>query len=313
MPVHPHVKAVAKIIDDDLMEEDMGYSQLVDGFGPTEFATALSQSLESHGTNAQKLFGNHGLLYRYQRIAQEKSLPPKTQLITRAEQYKGSPKTAEWWTLETRLWDLIRRLYEFRHTLANQQPPLDPAESSLEETRVILKWLTDTAPRITQPEYIQSNRWFVTRENLKMRKVTAGRTSLAHNNDPVVSELDPDAPLRQGKVLMLEDEENERKLLKQVFAYLRLGDVKGAEQVCRDSNNFWRAASFSASSGPELNNNWRKMCFQIARQPQVEKYEKAVYGVVCGDLDSVVSVCQTWEDQLWAHFNAIYTWKMEEV
>ena len=234
-------------------------------------------------------------------------------MTIRAEQYKGSPKTKEWWTLETRLWDLIRRLYEFRYTLASQEPTPDPAESSLEETRIILKWLTETAPRITQTEYIQSNRWFVTRENIKMRKVTAGRTSLSHNNDPVVSELDPDAPLRQGKKLMSEDEENERKLLKQVFAYLRLGDIKGAQQVCRDSNNFWRAASLSASFGQDLNNNWRKMCFQIARQPQVERYERAVYGVVCGDLDSVVPVCQTWEDQLWAHFNAIYTWKKEEV
>ena len=55
------------------MDEDMGYSELVDAFAPTEFANALSQSLNSHGTNAQKLFGSHGLLYRYQRIAQEKS------------------------------------------------------------------------------------------------------------------------------------------------------------------------------------------------------------------------------------------------
>ena len=129
--------------------------------------------------------------------------------------------TAEWWTLETRLWDLTRRLYEFRWTLANQQPPPDPADSSLEETRIILKWLTDTAPRITQMEYIQSNRWFVTRENIKMRKVTAGRATLSPNNDPVVSELDPDAPLRQGKSLIPEDAENERKLLKQDLTLFR--------------------------------------------------------------------------------------------
>ena len=73
IPVHQLQKTVADIIDDDLMDEDMGYSELVDAFAPTEFANALSQSLNSHGTNAQKLFGNHGLLYRYQRIAQEKS------------------------------------------------------------------------------------------------------------------------------------------------------------------------------------------------------------------------------------------------
>jgi hypothetical protein len=66
---------VTDTVDDDLMEEDMAYSELVDAFAPTEFANALSQNLNSHGTTAQKLFGNHGLIYRYQRIAQEKSLP----------------------------------------------------------------------------------------------------------------------------------------------------------------------------------------------------------------------------------------------
>jgi nuclear pore complex protein Nup107 len=55
------------------------------------------------------------------------------------------------------------------------------------------------------------------------------------------------------------------------------------------------------------------MCFQLARQAQMDRYERAVYGAVCGDLDSVVPVCQTWEDQMWAHFNAIYIWKLEEV
>jgi nuclear pore complex protein Nup107 len=145
-----------------------------------------------------------------------------------------------------------------------------------------------------------------------MRKVT-GRQNTLH--DPIVSELDPDATLRQGKELMNEDAENERKLLKQVFAYLRIGDIGLAQQACRDSNNHWRAASLSGSSPnkEKLNNHWRKMCFQLARQAQMDRYERAVYGAVCGDLDSVVPVCQTWEDQMWAHFNAIYIWKLEEV
>lgn len=229
--------------------------------------------------------------------------------MNRAEQFPKTGVTSEWWTLETRLWDLLQRLYEYRCTHQNHQTS---PTSSLDETEIVLNWLTDTSPRITNTEYIQSNRWFVTRENIKMRKVTGRQNTHA---DPIVSELDPDAPLRQAKGLMPEDEENERKLLKQVFAYLRIGDIKGAQQVCRDSNNHWRAASLSgAGVGKEnLNVQWRRMCFQLARQPQVDRYERAVYGVVCGDLDSVLPVCQTWEDQLWAHFNAIYKWKLDEV
>jgi nuclear pore complex protein Nup107 len=229
----------------------------------------------------------------------------------RAKQFPQTTATSQWWALEVRLWDLVRRLYEFRSNIKNQQTH-SAEDANLEETRIILTWLMDTAPRITEPEYIQSNRWFTTRENIKMQKVTGRQNTL---NDSIVSELDPDATLRQGKGLVTEDEDNERKLMKQVFAYLHIGDIKGAQQVCRDSNNHWLAASLSGNSvdPTKLNNNWRKMCFQLARQPQVDRYERAVYGVVCGDLDSVVPVCESWEDQLWAHFNAIYLWKLEEV
>jgi nuclear pore complex protein Nup107 len=300
---------------DDPMEVsiDHGYefSEASSGFGPIEFANALSQNLNAHGTNSQKLFGRHGLLARYQRLAQEKSFHLFRKLnVRRAEQFQGAEVTSQWWTLETRLWDLLRRLYEYRWNIHNQGPATNSRDSSLQETHVILEWLRDTAPRITEQEYIQSNPLFVTRENIKMRKVTSRQNVLG---DPIVSELDPDATLRQAKGLMAEDAENERKLLKQVFACLRSGDIKGAQQVCRDTNNHWRAASLSGISSETLNNNWRKMCFQLARQPQVDRYERAIYGVVCGDLDAVVPVCQTWEDHLWAHFNAIYSWKLEEV
>ena len=63
------------VIDDpvETMDLDNGFSTGANGFGPNEFAAALSHNLNTHGTNAQKLFGKHGLLSRYQRLAQEKS------------------------------------------------------------------------------------------------------------------------------------------------------------------------------------------------------------------------------------------------
>jgi nuclear pore complex protein Nup107 len=38
-------------------------------------------------------------------------------------------------------------------------------------------------------------------------------------------------------------------------------------------------------------------------QPVVSKYERALYGALSGDLQSVLPACETWEDQLWAHVN----------
>ena len=53
---------------------DHGYefSEAASGFGPTEFAGALSNSLNANGTNAQKYFGKYGLLARCGCIAQDK-------------------------------------------------------------------------------------------------------------------------------------------------------------------------------------------------------------------------------------------------
>ena len=73
--------AIHSLIDfeDESMEtmdhdhHDNNNPEQASSFGATEFANALSQNLNIHGTNAQKLFGKHGLLYRYQRLAQEKS------------------------------------------------------------------------------------------------------------------------------------------------------------------------------------------------------------------------------------------------
>jgi len=68
-------KADQPVVDDPMesIDHDQGFSSGVSGFGPNEFANALSHNLNSHGANAQKLFGKHGLLSRYQRLAQEKS------------------------------------------------------------------------------------------------------------------------------------------------------------------------------------------------------------------------------------------------
>ena len=56
----------------ETMDKEYAFSELSSAFGPTEFADALSQSLNTHGTATQRILGNHGLVNRYQRLAQEK-------------------------------------------------------------------------------------------------------------------------------------------------------------------------------------------------------------------------------------------------
>lgn len=47
-------------------------------------------------------------------------------------------------------------------------------------------------------------------------------------------------------------------------------------------------------------------CFIVFSQSSVKAYERALYGALAGDLHSVLPVCESWEDHLWAHINALF-------
>jgi hypothetical protein len=62
-------------------EDDFNYTEASNAFGATEFATVLSNNLNAHDTVPQNILGNHGLVRKYQRIAQEKYRALKSKVI----------------------------------------------------------------------------------------------------------------------------------------------------------------------------------------------------------------------------------------
>lgn len=46
-------------------------------------------------------------------------------------------------------------------------------------------------------------------------------------------------------------------------------------------------------------------------KPGLDPYERALYGAISGDLTSVLPVCTTWADVLWAHVNAQFESRVE--
>ncbi|RPA96950.1 nuclear pore protein 84/107 [Choiromyces venosus 120613-1] len=153
-----------------------------------------------------------------------------------------------------------------------------------------------------------------------------------------ITELDPDAPSRQQKQLESEDEDSERFLFKAIWVFLRKGDLKGAKDLCAEMGEFWRAASLDGGEevwdpmvdGQRFDNQsdeesmdmsensqaegvtgnrrrelWKRMCYAIAHRSGAEDCEKAVYGTLCGDFESVLPVCVSWEDHLFAHMNSL--------
>jgi nuclear pore complex protein Nup107 len=158
-------------------------------------------------------------------------------------------------------------------------------------------------------------------------------------NQQLVTQLDPDAATRQSRVLENQDEYFERAIWLACWEMLRRGKSWGqVREWCRERVEGWRSVSMrgnqpawdsfidkidgdlergmespdesDGTSGAKISGNrsralWRRMCFALARRGGVDDYERAVYGILCGDLPSVQKVCRTWDDLLFAHYNSL--------
>ncbi|KAH7136589.1 nuclear pore protein 84/107 [Dactylonectria macrodidyma] len=212
------------------------------------------------------------------------------------------------------------------------------------ERRAVIQWLQSNAasgPDIDElARELQQNAdrgdiiahgWLHTRASIKLRKsVTAWPHLLdrqspniasSHINSdgaPLVTQLDPDAATRQGRKLEPQDEYFERAIWLGCFEHLRRGsNLNVIREWCQERTEMWRAISASAmllsaddSKGSPVSDPaslalWRRMCFGLARQGGCDDYERAVYGVLSGDISSVEKVALTWDDFLFANYNAL--------
>ncbi|KAM5356291.1 hypothetical protein ACJ41O_002937 [Fusarium nematophilum] len=218
------------------------------------------------------------------------------------------------------------------------------SDPSARERQAVIQWLQTNAasgPDIDElARELQQNAdrgdiiahgWLHTRSSIKLRKsVTAwphllDRQSPAiatsfFNSDgaPLVTQLDPDAATRQGRKLEPQDEYFERAIWLGCFEHLRRGSSpETIREWCQERTEMWRAISTSAVllstgdneklpiSNPASIALWRRMCFSLARSGGCDDYERAVYGVLSGDIPSVEKVALTWDDFLFANYNAL--------
>ena len=54
------------------------------------------------------------------------------------------------------------------------------------------------------------------------------------------------------------------------------------------------------------------MAWKAAGDQRLEKEERAIYGALCGHLPSLLEVCKSWGDQLWAYFRTLVDQMVEE-
>ena len=216
------------------------------------------------------------------------------------------------------------------------------SDSSAREKKVILEWLQSSASRgppideivrdlqrNAERGDILAHGWLHTRSKIKMQKSVNGYQGVIDPDDPalidshlssntLITQLDPDAMTRQGRKLEPEDEFFERAIWLGCFEMLRRGSsMSEIRDWCSERTELWRAATISPLplSSPEdeeqanFNPNalilWRRMCFATARDGGTSDYDRAVYGLLAGDLPSVEKVCKSWGDFLFAHYNSI--------
>ena len=140
---------------------------------------------------------------------------------------------------------------------------------------------------------------------------------------PLVTQLDPDAITRQGRDLEDPDLYFERATWLACWEMIRRGKSwDSIREWCQQRAEDWRATIVRgdprasavqsrpqgeqghAEAGWQSRILWRRMCAEAAREGGINEYEKAVYGVLSGDLDSVEKVCRGWNDYLFAHYNS---------
>ncbi|TPX17389.1 uncharacterized protein E0L32_003032 [Thyridium curvatum] len=217
------------------------------------------------------------------------------------------------------------------------------SEPKAKEHKTILEWLQNNAskgPEIDElVKDLQRNAergellthgWLHTRGAIKQHKrLVAASDALdprspdlvdsnLDKNGKIVTQLDPDVTSRQaGRNLAPEDAYFERALWLGCFELLRRGrSMSEIRDWCAERTEIWRAASMSAlplSSGddedvpnydPYPTVLWRRMCHKLTRDRGTDRFERAVYGLLSGDITSVEAVSRTWDDFTFAKYNA---------
>jgi nuclear pore complex protein Nup107 len=184
-------------------------------------------------------------------------------------------------------------------------------------------------------EGIWSAGWLFTKESIKRQKRNRSWPKPLDHDNPglesshirkpdsqkLVAQLDPDARFREAAALEEPDEYHEEAAWMAYWEMLRRGaSVEKVREWWLERKEGWRAISTRGASLADLKdqerewtrftglwkkNEWTASCYRVCRSNSVgTKYEAAVFGLLCGDVQVPLKVCQTMDDYLFVHLNA---------
>lgn len=254
---------------------------------------------------------------------------------------------------ERNSWRLIRILFEDRikslsDSLDNSEPmSIDSSHkqqsdkelienfydknSAIREMQLVIDWLEqnemdDMEEKGETEDKIEfynngPNYWENTLHNLKM--LDNLMSSSGSDQDLLCSEMDPDAPSKTCKPLHILDKEDDTRLMKFIYKFLRCGRFEKGKEMASTLGHFWLIAAldgwilhhdpnmdegfndnedFQEMEGNPNRDVWKLSCWMFCQRKDCTIHEKAIFGVLSGNLKVVIPVCPRWCDKLWAYF-----------
>lgn len=217
----------------------------------------------------------------------------------------------------------------------NLMSALFKRDSAVREAQIVVDWLENCAKE-NLSILMKNNKIYsgqaVAWENTLHRLQKKSRFTSETMERPLVKEMDPDAPMRHGRVLDDLDQEDELLLLQQMFACIRAGDFTQAQEICINYGQSWRAATlegwilyhdsnFESTNihdtvkpveGNLYRDVWKRTCWAMCKQDKYNIYEKAIYATLSGNLNALLPVCRSWGDYVWAYFRTYVDQMVEQ-
>jgi len=189
-------------------------------------------------------------------------------------------------------WDLVRALYSRRsQRLHNAAFPASPQPEPASPAEVVQRALEEDAALLELHEVVC---W------LERHAKPAGSKHDVPERPAAGDDGDGDA--------------GDTELVQRCWSLVRAGDTPGAVELCRAARRPWRAASLAggelwdgARHGNPRRALWRSACRAAAASTSsLPLQERALYGVLGGDLAAALACCESWHDHLWAHLRVLY-------
>lgn len=272
-------------------------------------------------------------------------------------------------TLKSELfaWRLIRTLYEDRLKDENMETVTDvdlnerfsdkqciekfyENNSNVRQMQLVIDCLELTEQDLLEEEnydekiQFYSEKCGINENTLHILKTTKGKLNQSikseyrlkseyNQQENLCTSLDPDAPFRENKEFHDLDKEDENRLMKHIFRFLRAGRLDIGKKLAEDNGHHWLSACLDGwllqhdafkdadflddnideeqtnknNTNLEGNSNrdlWKYACWQVNKLSNDKRsiYEKAIFGLLSGNVNAVLPLCSKWEDKLWAYF-----------